>query len=177
MVFQRKQAKQQAYVDSNCHPLKPIVLSTFQIPLWITSSFTMRAMLAKDYLSEALQSGGILWFIDLSMPDPYYIIPLLFFLGNTINHELNYSKTPSPTRIHKIIRVVAHLSSVFLLMASSMIPVMLSLYWCTSTWCHLANNLLLINPRVRRMLKIRKLDTEIQQPYRRIWDNLSKWRS
>lgn len=47
-----------------------------QIPVWLTFFFTMRHLVRPDG-GLGLDMGGTLWFTDLTMRDPYYILPIV----------------------------------------------------------------------------------------------------
>ena len=67
-----------------------------QIPLWITLSITIRNMTGffPNYepfcegSSVSMASEGILWFQDLTVVDPYYILPVLVASVNLLNIEV-----------------------------------------------------------------------------------------
>lgn len=68
-----------------------------QIPLWITLSITIRNMTGFfptyapfcDGTPVSLASEGILWFKDLAVVDPYYILPVLVATANLLNIEVS----------------------------------------------------------------------------------------
>lgn len=73
---------QQLFAENKCHPLYSLSLPLLQVPLFMTFFFAVRgmAMLPVPQFKE----GGLGWFTDLTLPDPYYILPItsvLFQLG------------------------------------------------------------------------------------------------
>lgn len=73
---------QQLFAENNCHPLYSLSLPLLQVPLFMTFFFAVRgmAMLPVPQFKE----GGLAWFTDLTLPDPFYILPItsvLFQLG------------------------------------------------------------------------------------------------
>jgi YidC/Oxa1 family membrane protein insertase len=45
------------------------------MPIFMSVFVGMRAMATLPV--ESMTRGGILWFVDLTVPDPYYVLPLL----------------------------------------------------------------------------------------------------
>jgi len=46
-----------------------------QLPIFLSVFTGIREMAALPVVS--MQSGGLLWFTDLTVPDPYFALPLL----------------------------------------------------------------------------------------------------
>ena len=63
------------YAKHNCHPFKMMLMPVMQIPIFISFFIALRRMAAIPV--ESMKTGGILWFTDLTVPDPYYILPVL----------------------------------------------------------------------------------------------------
>lgn len=61
--------------DNNCHPIKGLILPLVQMPLFITFFFALRGMSNAGLPDFA--TGGLAWFENLSIPDPYYVLPVL----------------------------------------------------------------------------------------------------
>ena len=63
------------YQKNNCNPLKAAVLPLIQLPLFLSFFIAIRRMATVPV--ESMKTGGMLWFEDLTVPDPYYILPVL----------------------------------------------------------------------------------------------------
>ena len=63
------------YQKHKCNPLKAAVLPLVQVPLFLSFFIAIRRMAAVPV--ESMKTGGMLWFEDLTVPDPYYILPVL----------------------------------------------------------------------------------------------------
>ena len=63
------------YQKHNCSPLKMAVMPLIQLPLFLSFFIAIRKMAAVPV--ESMKTGGVLWFEDLTAPDPYYILPIL----------------------------------------------------------------------------------------------------
>lgn len=58
-----------------CSPLKIIAYSLSQMPVILSMFFGLSSLLSSEILS--LKYGGMLWFTNLTIPDPYYILPAI----------------------------------------------------------------------------------------------------
>lgn len=65
----------QVYKKNNCNPLKMAIMPLIQLPLFLSFFIAIRKMAAVPV--ESMKTGGVLWFEDLTVPDPYYILPVL----------------------------------------------------------------------------------------------------
>jgi inner membrane protein COX18 len=102
--------RKQLILDNNLHPFKRVIVILFQIPIWVTMSCALSNLcLRSPYIHEPkirelateaapqLQTEGLLWFQDLTLSDPTYVLPVLFgtmFMANvvvTIILDLNAS--------------------------------------------------------------------------------------
>jgi YidC/Oxa1 family membrane protein insertase len=64
------------FARHNLRPWMSIVGAVTQLPLWITFFFTIRHMTRPDG-GLGLDTGGVLWFTDLTAKDPYFVLPVL----------------------------------------------------------------------------------------------------
>lgn len=73
---QQKIAKQvQALFQKyDCNPLKSLMILPIQMPVFMGTFFALKQF--PDIFPEKLVDSGILWFTDLSVPDPYGILPI-----------------------------------------------------------------------------------------------------
>lgn len=73
----------QLYRRHNAHPLKVLMMPFLQLPIFISFFIALRRMAQAPVVS--MQSGGVLWFTDLTVPDPFFALPLMAcgaFLSN-----------------------------------------------------------------------------------------------
>jgi YidC/Oxa1 family membrane protein insertase len=57
------------------NPMKAMLGVVAQAPIFMLFYFTLREMAEKGF--DGLSTGGTLWFTNLTIPDPYYILPVL----------------------------------------------------------------------------------------------------
>ena len=86
----------QLYRQEGCNPYRIAILPWVQLPLWLLMSFTLRDMagLYSDHLLPSadirvsLALEGCLWFQDLTLPDPYLVLPIVMAATNLCNIEV-----------------------------------------------------------------------------------------
>jgi membrane protein insertase Oxa1/YidC/SpoIIIJ len=115
--------------------------------------FGLRKM--PEIFPEEMKNGGILWFSDLSVHDPYYIMPVMastsFLLSIEANKEAMVAASAAQGEL---------MLNVFRLMGIVMIPSIsffsagLNCYWVTNNTITLLQTLLFKSPNVRTYLGI-----------------------
>ena len=75
MVAQETAKMLQLYHKHGCHPLKLIVMPLIQFPLFMSFFFGIRGMAYAPVAS--MKDGGIFWFTDLTVADPFFVLPVL----------------------------------------------------------------------------------------------------
>ena len=162
------------YKREKCNPLKLYFLPWVQLPLWITISLALRNISgyfpkesgATDVLpcSAELKTEGMFWLTDLTVSDPYFILPVIIGISNLMNIELNTLKRQAPSKKQLIITRVFRFLTIGMVLAASQVPSAMSLYWATSSSYGLAQNLAVLHPKVRRKLGIPKAPSESSAP-------------
>lgn len=59
--------------DNNCHPFRSLVGPVVQAPIFVTFFFALRGLAEAGLPS--MKDGGLSWFTDLTVADPYVILP------------------------------------------------------------------------------------------------------
>ncbi|GAB6018669.1 hypothetical protein CHUAL_000345 [Chamberlinius hualienensis] len=170
--------RQTLIVRENCHPFKASVVIWIQIPVWIAISFALRNIVyggaTKDgfinYLSMATE--GTLWFSNLTLPDPLFVLPVLLGAINLTIVEFHALKATNPGKLQKTITWVFRGLSVVMIPIAATVPSCLALYWVTSSCVGLLHNVLLVSPKVRKLCGIPSVKGDSLTPYSDIWDKL-----
>lgn len=85
----------------DCNPMKSLVAPLATVPLFMSMFFGLKN--APEYFPEVLTEGGLLWFTDLTQPDPYVALPVLSaltFLGMTeVGKDQMMANDPNRGRI------------------------------------------------------------------------------
>ncbi|EZA53388.1 hypothetical protein DMN91_004592 [Ooceraea biroi] len=160
-------------IRENCHPAKATILVLVQLPLWISLSMSIRNlcyMLPKQDataygIHQEFTSDGFLWFMDLTVPDPF-ILPILMGLFNLAIIEINYmSRLQVQTKWKKYLTYFFRIVTIGLIPIAMYVPSCVSLYWTTSSAFGLLQNLLLLSPKLRRFARVPITASESQNPY------------
>lgn len=88
MDGQQKLAKQMQglFRKYDCNPLKSLMIIPIQMPVFMGTFFALKQF--PEIFPEKLIDQGILWFPDLSVPDPYGILPITSALSFLLMMEL-----------------------------------------------------------------------------------------
>ncbi|CAG8580173.1 9128_t:CDS:2, partial [Acaulospora colombiana] len=106
VMFQKADQLKQLYKDNDASPIRGIVLALIQAPVMI--SFFLATKKMAEFPVESFKIGGVLWFTDLTIPDPYYILPVLTTAGFLsiieIGNEASKTKNTQMQRTRWLIR-------------------------------------------------------------------------
>ncbi|KAM6959595.1 mitochondrial inner membrane protein OXA1L isoform 1-T1 [Tautogolabrus adspersus] len=147
-----------AYSDLNLfqkkndvNPLRGFLVPLVQAPVFISFFIALRKM---AYLPvPSLQSGGMLWFLDLTAADPFYILPLavtgtMFFILE-LGAESGIDN-PNLRAMKTVFRVMPFV----ILPLTINFPTAVFTYWLTSNCFSLGQVALLRHPLIRDKLRI-----------------------
>lgn len=99
--------------------------------IFSTWYFALREMLRKNF--PGFSTGGTLWFHDLTVPDPYYILPLISAATLFTTMKLGIETGASPNQLGPSTRLFMQIGiPVFAFVFVSRYGAALGLYWCVS---------------------------------------------
>ena len=90
----------------DCNPLKSFLLPIVQFPTFMSMFFALRKM--PEIYPASMANGGILWFPDLSVSDPYLILPFvsassfLFMIEMTKSNMMASNPVQGKWRVDRI---------------------------------------------------------------------------
>jgi len=76
------QTLQNLFKEHNVHPLRPFLGPLASMPIFFSMIYALRWMGTAPLPS--LKDGGFGWFTDMTLPDPYYILPLTSMVFSNI---------------------------------------------------------------------------------------------
>ncbi|XP_015793492.1 cytochrome c oxidase assembly protein COX18, mitochondrial-like [Tetranychus urticae] len=168
-----KKKSTQIYLDNNVHPGQRVVLIFFQFPFWITMSSSLNNLCVRPYfLNDPLVhnqffTGGAAWFKDLTIADPYYVMPILFFVSifssikfTELIKNQNRPVNVTETKFERYFMYFLKGWLLVLLGLSTVTPSGCVLYWATSAACGTLHHYLLSFPKVRRICRIPALKND-----------------
>src|SRR5215216_2041564 len=129
------------YQESGVNPFGSCLPLLVQMPIFITMFYVI-----KDFGSTHpdFTSGGLLWFQDLTVADPYYILPILSAVTMLAASEIT-SKKVDPQQ-----RWIMRIAPVGITVVLLHFPAGLFMYWITSNFVTLVQNYLIYNRDVGR---------------------------
>ena len=74
------------YAKHNCNPFKAFFMPLVQMPIFMSFFFALRQMTSLPL--ESMKTGGMLWFTDLTLADPTYVLPLMACASFITNIEV-----------------------------------------------------------------------------------------
>lgn len=69
---------QQLWKDHDVHPVRALGLPMLQMPLFLSFFFAIRGMVTLPV--PQMKEGGLAWFTDLTVADPYFVLPVTSML-------------------------------------------------------------------------------------------------
>jgi len=113
----------QLWKEHDVHPVRSLGLPLLQMPLFLAFFFAIRKLVALPV--PQLKEGGLAWFTDLTVADPYYILPVTSMAltlavmqmgadGTGTNKSRQNQHTINVFRVATVLAIpfVAHMASV-----------------------------------------------------------------
>jgi len=139
----QQEAIMELYKERRMNPLAGFLPLLIQIPIFITMYRVIRHF---EETLHGFDSGGLLWFTNLTAADPYFILPVVSASIMVMAAEIS-SKNVNPSQ-RRMMRFMPLMFTVFI----ARFPAGLFVYWITSNTFTLAQNLLIYRPRLIRPL-------------------------
>lgn len=142
------------YKEHKCNPLKMMIMPFLQIPIFISFFIAVRRMATAPV--ESMKSGGALWFTDLTIPDPYYVLPFASCLSFLITIEMGGEAGVTNPQVEKM-KIMFRAMAILLIPVTATFPSGLFMYWLTASLFSMGQILLLKVPSVRSSFGIPKV--------------------
>ncbi|KAG8140969.1 hypothetical protein E2320_003587, partial [Naja naja] len=120
-------------------------------PIFISFFFALRKM--AECPVPSMQTGGLWWFMDLTTPDPYYILPVMASVTMWIVTEIGMQAGPPNPNLDLMKKVFRVMPVVFLPFIISF-PTAIFTYWLTSNLFSIMQILLFRLPAARAFFHI-----------------------
>ena len=133
---QQQEEIMKLYQDRKVNPFGSCLPLLIQMPIFITMFYVIQGFGATH---ESFNSGGILWFQNLSEPDEYYLLPVLSAMTMLAASEITSKHIDAQQRW--MMRILPVVFTVFLLN----FPAGLFMYWITSNLVTLVQNFFIYN--------------------------------
>jgi len=179
LAVQRVALKQRRVYDESGVSMLPMLLMPFaQLPVTLGMFFAVKRLCALPL--EQLHHSGVSFLPDLTVPDPYYVLPIVSAV--LMNLQLSVSASDMAASADRT--TAAHMINAFRIVSVISIPLMghfpsgLNLYVLTGIAAMLVQTSILRLDSVRRMLHIPVLpkDTDVKPvTFGESVDHLKKW--
>jgi YidC/Oxa1 family membrane protein insertase len=138
VMYKHDQRKQQEeimklYREREVNPLGGCLPIFVQIPIFLVLYYTIKEF---EHL-ESFRTGGLLWFQDLTVADPFFLLPLAYVLTMMASQELTIRYTAPQQQ--RLMRVLPILFGFFLMR----FPAGLFVYWISSNLITFVQNYLI----------------------------------
>ncbi|KAI9501450.1 hypothetical protein GGI26_002475 [Coemansia sp. RSA 1358] len=127
------------YKKHNTSPVKAIVGNLPLLPFSVFMFFGIRD-LTKLPITH-MDTGGALWFTDLTFTDPYYILPVCSTVGMMLSMEFNFNSN-SANGISKQNKLMLRIVGVVGVFFTSQLPAAVFVFWVTNNIFSLIQTLL-----------------------------------
>ncbi|KAG4306494.1 hypothetical protein PORY_000482, partial [Pneumocystis oryctolagi] len=153
---------QNLFKENQVNPLKSFLMPFIQMPVFI--SFYLACSHMASLPVPELRYGGLGWFSDLSVKDPYFVLPFLNSSLMFINLELgseagSNASANASAKMRNVFRVVILLTPLFTMNFQSAV----FCYWITSNIFSLGQGIMLRNSAIRRYLNLPPLKVKIEK--------------
>ncbi|XP_033758536.1 cytochrome c oxidase assembly protein COX18, mitochondrial-like [Pecten maximus] len=186
--LQITQMKRDLYVKHNCSPMKPFCIVYVQIPVIVTCGLALRSYtgrlgpLADNYFQPEMCLEGLAWFSNLTIADPYFILPTIGFLctfcgleysmllRKVNQNQVNWGVAVVPeTKVQKGLNYLTRFGQGVVTVIFPFLcfaPSSITLYFSTMSVWSLTQMLALNTPSVKRALGIQKSKLDSPTPHR-----------
>ena len=138
---------------NDLNPIKPLLYSLPMGAIFISFFAALRGIIAADVPSFI--SGGMLWFSNLAVPDPYYVLPLLSCLSLHILIRSGAATAEiGPASAMPAMQKVLFWSPVALFPFIMSQPACMFVFWITSNSFSLLLMYLFANPKMKKLFGI-----------------------
>ncbi|XP_026461599.1 mitochondrial inner membrane protein OXA1L-like [Ctenocephalides felis] len=138
--------------DKQLNPLKNMLVPLAQAPLFISFFMGLRGMANAPV--ESLKDGGLFWFSNLTVSDPFYLLPIITSTTMWLTIEVGADSARLNAQNMQIMKYVLRALPVFILPFTVNFPGAILWYWTCSNFISLAQVAFLKIPKVRAYFKI-----------------------
>nr|CAD7449113.1 unnamed protein product [Timema bartmani] len=141
--------------EKGVNPLKNMLVPLAQAPLFISFFMGLRGM--SNVPVESMRTGGLFWFTDLTLPDQYYLLPLITSATLYLTIELGTDSARLGSTNMQTMRYVLRALPICILPFIINFPGAILCYWVSTNFISLGQVAFLRIPAVRQYFKIEPL--------------------
>ncbi|XP_045463434.1 mitochondrial inner membrane protein OXA1L isoform X2 [Harmonia axyridis] len=140
--------------EKGVNPLKNMIVPMAQMPVFISFFMSLRQM--ANIPVESLKTGGMLWFTDLTLPDQFYILPIVTSVTLWATIELGADSAKLSTQNLQTMKYVLRALPLIVFPFTVNFPGAVLVYWTTSNFVSLAQVGFLKIPQIREYFNIER---------------------
>lgn len=141
--------------DKNLNPLKNLLVPLAQAPVFISFFIGLRGM--ANVPIDSLHTGGLFWFVDLTVPDQFFLLPLITSATLYLTIELGTDSAKLSSQNLQTMKYVLRALPVVIFPFIMNFPGAILCYWASSNLISLVQVGFLKVPQVRSFFKIDQL--------------------
>ncbi|XP_059061482.1 mitochondrial inner membrane protein OXA1L [Achroia grisella] len=141
--------------EKGLNPLKNMIVPLAQAPLFISFFMGLRGM--ANCPVESMSYGGLWWFADLTVPDQFFLLPIITSATLYATIELGVDGGRMNSSNMQLMRYFLRAVPIIMLPFTVNFPGAILVYWCSSNFISLLQVGVLKVPKVRDYFKIPKL--------------------
>ena len=141
--------------EKKINPLKNMLVPLVQAPIFISFFIGLRQMANTPV--ESMRDGGLFWFTDLTVSDPYYLLPIITSITMLATIELGTDSAKMQHQNMAILRYVFRALPFVIFPFTMSFPGGIVFYWTSSNIISLGQVALLRLPKVREYFNIPKI--------------------
>jgi len=143
--------------EKKLSPFKNMIVPFAQAPIFISFFMGLRGMANTPV--QSLTEGGLFWFVDLTMNDNMYLLPIITSATMALTIELGADSAKLSSQNMQTMRYVLRALPLCILPFTINFPAAILCYWTCSNFISLAQVGFLKLPKVRKFFKIDQLQT------------------
>lgn len=121
--------------EKNMNPLKNMIVPLAQAPVFVSFFIGLRQMANAPV--ESLREGGLFWFTDLTLPDQYFLLPVLTSATLYLTIELGTDGAKLAAQNMQTMRYVLRAMPVIIFPFTMNFPGIILCYWACSNFISL----------------------------------------
>lgn len=141
--------------EKKINPLKTMLVPMVQAPFFISFFMGLRGM--ANCPVESMTVGGLWWFTDLTVPDQFFILPIITSATMWLTIELGVDGARMEAQNMQMMRYLLRAVPLIMLPFTINFPGAILVYWCSTNFISLAQVGLLKVPVIRDFFKIPRL--------------------
>lgn len=143
--------------EKELNPFKNMIVPLAQAPLFISFFMGLRSMANTPV--DSLRDGGLWWFSDLTVADPYFLLPAITSATLYLTIEIGTDSARLSAQNMHVMKYVLRALPVIIFPFTMNFPAAILCYWTCSNFISLGQVAFLKIPAVRTYFKIDKLIT------------------